>query len=228
MEWRPIVSVAVYTVVLVGLALSDTHDLVVWVVVFVAAHVGLGLAVARAWVLAVPVATTLVVLIVDGDNLAEWLTTILLSAIPVVFTALGWALGRGPRWLAWPAAGLCAAGLVGATVAVAVDRFRQGPHVAPNVQRALPTEVSLGNLCPEAESPPELERDVRRRADVLLTELRERPRHLVTYTFYYADGGGTERREITVREVAEDQLADLEAGGGDCAPGLQRRLRALL
>jgi hypothetical protein len=162
------------------------------------------------------------------SDLAQWLTAAVLALIPVTLTALGWALGRGTRWLVWPAAAFCTAAITGSAVAVALERIPSGPHVPPSVQRALPTDVSLGNLCPNAQSPPDLERDVRRRAEALLTQLQENPGHLVTYTFYYSDGGGTERRDITIREVAEDQLADLESGGRDCAPNLQRRLRAAL
>ena len=95
------------------------------------------------------------------------------------------------------------------------------------VQSELPTEESLGNLCPGASTSPQLERDIRRRADVLIRELRRRPDHLVTYTYYYSDEP-EERRDITVRKLAEEQLADIASGGPHCAPELERRIRAAM
>lgn len=64
---------------------------------------------------------------------------------------------------------------------------------------------------------------------MLLRELRERPNHTVTYTFEWAHDGD-EVREITVRELAEISLDDLEHGDARdrCAPEVRRRLRAAL
>ena len=112
----------------------------------------------------------------------------------------------------------------------AVERAQRGPHVPASVQAQLPTDLSLGNLCPGAESSQSVLRDVRARGDRLVAELRARPNHLVTYTYYWAHGG-KEQKEITIRQLAEEQLADLESGsvsGPRCAPDLQRQLRAEL
>ncbi len=49
----------------------------------------------------------------------------------------------------------------------------------------------------------------------------------MTYTYHYSDDPD-ERRDITIRELAQEQLHDLELGGRRCAPDLQRRLRAAL
>lgn len=57
--------------------------------------------------------------------------------------------------------------------------------------------------------------------------LRRRPNHLVTYTYYYEEGDD-ERRHITIKELAEEQLKDLEDGGPGCAPKLKRQIQAAL
>jgi hypothetical protein len=52
--------------------------------------------------------------------------------------------------------------------------------------------------------------------------VNEHPQHTVTRTEYFSDGGGSER------ELAQEQLGDLESGGRGCDPELKRRLRAAL
>jgi hypothetical protein len=103
------------------------------------------------------------------------------------------------------------------------------PQLSPSVQKQLPLDVSLGNLCPGAETPPHFARELRRKAETLLREIAANPNSLVTYTFYIEEEGPTPR-VITVREVAELQLNDLRDGAvdGSCAPELQRRLEAAL
>jgi hypothetical protein len=56
---------------------------------------------------------------------------------------------------------------------------------------------------------------------VLVRELRRRPNDLVTYT-YFSEEEAPERRDITVRELAEEQLKDMDAA---CSPALQDRVR---
>jgi hypothetical protein len=99
-------------------------------------------------------------------------------------------------------------------------------HLPPSVQRQLPLDISLGNLCPGAETPPELVRDLRRKAEALLAQLHANPDALVSYTFYTEEEGPI-RQDIPVHEVAELQLDDLRSGSsdlGECAPDLQGRL----
>lgn len=106
------------------------------------------------------------------------------------------------------------------------DGNSEAERLAPSVQRQLPLDISLGNLCPGAETPPELVRELRRRADELLAQLRANPDTLVSYTFYTEEEGPI-REDIPVREVAELQLDELRSGSsdlGECAPDLQRRL----
>ncbi len=52
-------------------------------------------------------------------------------------------------------------------------------------------------------------------------------RELPTNTVHYSHGD-QDRREITIRDLAEDQLSNLESGGPDCAPQLERRIRAAM
>ena len=80
----------------------------------------------------------------------------------------------------------------------AVETAERGEHVPASLERQLPIGLSLGNLCPGAESDPELVRRLRRQTDVL------------------------------IRELAEEQLADIESGGPRCVPELERRTRAAL
>jgi hypothetical protein len=106
------------------------------------------------------------------------------------------------------------------------DGDSEADRLPPSVQRQLPLDISLGNLCPGAETPPELVRDLRRKAEALLAQLRANPDALVRYTFYTEEEGPI-RQDIPVREVAELQLDDLRSGSsdlGECAPDLQRRL----
>ena len=83
------------------------------------------------------------------------------------------------------------------------------PRLPTAVQKQLPVELHLANLCPSAETPPRLQRDLRRQARVLLRELDERPHWRLTYTFYYEEGDET--KEITVRDLAEEELEHLKS-----------------
>jgi hypothetical protein len=113
-----------------------------------------------------------------------------------------------------------------ATAAAGCGDEPPGPHLSSEAQSRLPLELSLGNLCPGAETPPELERQLRREAKALLVELEEHPDWRVRYTFHTEELGPVEE-SITVTELAEIQLEDLRAGSsasGECSPELQKRL----
>jgi hypothetical protein len=190
---------------------------------FAVAHLGLGWAVARAWALLLPVTLAVAVFLVAGATDLDWLILILGMPVMVAVTGVGLLIGRRTEQRLPVAVGLGALALLAAAW-TAFQWTDRGPHVPASVQRSLPTDVSLGNLCPGAESDREFEADVRRRAEVLIRELRANPDHVVTYTFYDAHGPD-EELEITVRDLAEEQLADIESGGPDCAPELERRIR---
>ncbi len=223
-------ALGIYAVVVVSLAtplygpLSSGWALFVLVV---AAQLGLGAAIGRAWVLAVPVAVSIIAVLVWGAAGVEWFGVLVGVSVLVACTAVGMGLGR-----AFPARGdaIAIAFLIVAlfpSVWAAAEILRRGPHVPASIQDQLPTDVSLGNLCPGAETSADVERDVRRRAEVLIRELRQRPTEVVTYTVYYEDSD-PEHREITVRELAQEQLADMDSNGPGCDPDLERRLRAAM
>jgi hypothetical protein len=228
-----IVALAIYAV-LVGSLLTSLYDPLYagrddsWtlLVVLALAHVGMGAAVGRAWVLALPAALSIAGFLLGGAEGLAWLALLLGAPVLVGVTAAGMLLGRAaPRRRDALGLGFLAVALLGPAWAV-VETARRGPHVPASVQRQLPTDVSLGNLCPGA-SDPSFERDVRRRAEVLIRELRRRPNDVVTEVSSFSDGSD-ERRDITVRELAEEQLADMESPASDCDPELRRRIRAAM
>jgi hypothetical protein len=220
-------AVAAYAVLIVSLATVPPGG-IDWtpLALLAVAHLGLGWAIARAWALLLPVALSLGTFVVAGASELDWLILFVTLPVAAAVTGVGLLLGRRSDRRAPVAIGLAAVAILSAasTVFRWVDR---GPHVPASVQRELPTDISLGNLCPGSETPADLEADLRRRAEALIRELRRNPDHLVTDTVHYSHGG-QERREITIRDLAEDQLSDLEAFGPDCAPELERRIRAAM
>jgi hypothetical protein len=230
MDRRAGVGLAAYAVLIASLAtpLYDplfTGDDEWWALpgVLVFAHLGVGAAVGRWWVLALPVAVSIGFFLLGGAEELAWLWLIVGAPFLAAVTGIGFAVRR-VRWI--PAA-LFAVAVLPALWAGA-ETAERGEHVPAALERQLPIELSLGNLCPGAESDMELVRDLRRRTDVLIRELGRRPNDLVTYTYYYSHSADEDVRDITVRELAEEQLADLESGGRNCAPELQRELRAAL
>jgi hypothetical protein len=233
MDRKAGVAVAVYLILVASLATPlyeplDSGGDQSWalLVLLVSAQAALGAAVSRAWVLALPVGLAIAGFLADGGTGLAWLTLIIGAPALVAFTAAGWALGRVLKRPAAVAFGLFAVALVPAAWAAGETRQR-GPHVPGSVQAQLPTEISLGNLCPGSDTRPAVERDVRRRAEALIRELRRRPDQLVTYTYYSSDDP-QERRDITIRELAEEQLEDIDSNGPDCDPELERRIRAAM
>jgi hypothetical protein len=186
------------------------------------AHLGLGAAVGRRWVLALPVAVSLGFFLLGGAEGLAWLSLIIGAPVLMAVTALGLAF-RGVRWSPAPLFAVAALPALWG----AAETARRGEHVPASLERQLPIELSLGNLCPGAESDPELEQRLRRQTEVLIRELERRPDDLVTYTYHYSDDP-EEHRDITIRELAEEQLADIESGGPRCVPELERRIRAAL
>jgi hypothetical protein len=96
------------------------------------------------------------------------------------------------------------------------------------IQDELPLEVSLGNLCPGAESPPHVLREVERKAEALIRELRIHPDAVVTY-MQPIEGEGPTPEQMTVREVAKIELDGLrDPDGGYCHPELAGRIEEAL
>jgi len=200
---------------------DDTGALLV---LLCAIHAGVGGGVARWWVLAFPVGLCLAAFVANGAEALAVLYLFLGLPVLTFSTALGVAIGRRLQQRSDAFAFACfAIAALPAAWAVA-ETLRRGPHVSAAVQTQLPTTLSLGNLCPGAETSPGTDRDLRRRTEVLIDQLQRRPNDLVTYTYYYSDDP-TEEKDITVRELAQEQLASLEDNGQRCDPRLQRRLR---
>jgi len=105
-------------------------------------------------------------------------------------------------------------------------------ELPPADQRRLPSRLSLANLCPSASSSPRLERRLRRQAAVLVAEVERRPDRLVDYTVYDSHTAEPTKTQISVEELAEQRLHELEVANSHgverCAPRVQRRLEAAL
>jgi len=201
---------------------SGEDDSWVTVVVLAGAHLGVGIAVARAWVLLLPVAASVIGFFVTGGEALSWLILIFELPIGLVLTALGCAAGHfAGRWASVAAAPVfVVAAMPTAAAAVEAIERSNSPHVPAAVQRQLPIDESLSSDCghkARAEAP----------ARVLLRELDRNPDALVTYTYYFADTPDAEHRDITVRELAEEQLRDLRANPG-CRDDVRRRLERAL
>jgi hypothetical protein len=198
-------------------------------VLFFAAHVALGAGVDRWWALAFPVVVTVVAFFADGAEGLSWL--ILWFGLPIGLVAVGLGLAtvavlprRADLVTMLAVAVAC---LPVAWGALETARRATAPHVSAKVQSSLPTKESLGNLCAGAETPRSITKRLRRQGDNLIRELRRQPNALVSYVYYWSDEPA-ETKDITVRELAHEQLGDLTSGGDNCAPDLQRRIRARL
>ena len=232
MDRSAVLGVGIYAALVLSLATplylplsSGRDDAWALLVLLAAAHLGLGTAIRRPWALTLPVALSILAFLTAGADELAWLAILLGAPALVALTAVGSALSRAFQQQSNAiAAGFFVVALLPVAWA-AVETTRRGPPLPASVQSQLPTEISLGNLCPGAETPARAEQDIRRRAEVLIRELRRRPTHLVTYTYYSAHGDDDERREITIRELAEEQLKDMESNGPNCDPDLERRLR---
>ncbi len=195
-------------------------------VLFFAAHVALGAGVDRWWALAFPIVVTVGAFIADGAEGLSLLIVVFGLPIGCVAVALGLGLTAVlPR----RATLITVVTFVVALIPVAwgaleTTRRATAPHVSARVQSSLPTKESLGNLCAGAETPRHITKRLRRQGDNLIRELRRQPNALVSYVYYWSDEPA-ETKDITVRELAHEQLTDLTSGGDNCAPGLQQRIR---
>jgi hypothetical protein len=174
--------------------------------------------------------------VLEGAEGLAWLALVfgapLLLAAPAVGLVVARVARRRGDRARWPALVVCGAVALAVPAWTAIEHLRHGPHLPPERQAQLPVDTPLVNLCEASGISRRERRALRASVDVLLEELRERPRHLVTYTYYWADDS-PEERDITVRELAEEQLkglelaseSDLAVHGRRCAPGITRRLR---
>lgn len=229
-------AVAAYAALLGSLA-TDLYD--AWtapvdspwpvLVMLVAAHLGLGVLVRRAWVLALPVVLGLVSFAYSGASGLAWLFILLEVPVLAAFTGTGWLVGRSLPDRAATSIGIVAFVVAACPAGWAVIAMAQrGPRVPASVQSQLMTDLSLGNLCPHTRTPGPLRRRLRRSAEVLIDQLRRRPDDLVTVTDRTEQDPEGEERRITIRQFAERQLEDLRRPGRDCVPALTRRIEDAL
>jgi hypothetical protein len=197
MDRRTVLAVGIYAALVLSPAtplylplFSGRDESWALLVLLAAAHVGLGAAVRRQWVLVLPVALAIAGFFAGGAEGLAWMAIVLGAPAAVALTALGSAIGRAFERRSDVIAVACGVVAVLPAAWAAVETLRRGPPLPASAQRRLPTEISLGNLCPGTETPGNVERDVGRRA--------------------------------------EEQLADMEANGPNCAPDLERRLRAAM
>jgi hypothetical protein len=118
--------------------------------------------------------------------------------------------------------------LVGCLVAAltACGGSPNGQRAPASVERRLPIELYLANLCPGTETDLKTIKQLRRQATVLLREARLHPDWLVEYTYYYAHDDDV-RKLITIRQLAKEHLVSIKDQDPDCEPGLQRQLEAV-
>lgn len=204
------------------------NDLWIVVIGLAGAQLALGVGIGRPWALAVAVIIVALGVLVWGHPyvLAQLIT---LMPLATGMTALGLLLARSRYATALTVAAFLTAapGLVwgfGETI----KRY-DAPRVSAAFERRLPTDFHLANLCPGSVTPKRLRARLEAQAETLIREVQRRPDWLVPYTYYSSDTEpSVERREITVRELAEEELGFYEAAGPRCKGGYQARLRAAL
>lgn len=223
-------ALAAYAAV-VGAAFTPLYDPLelgrddsVWILVgLAAAHVGAGAALRhpRALLLPLPVAALSVAL---SDYGLELIFALIACFAGFLAIAIGWGIAQfADRLRAGAAAVLAFAVAFVPWVWGAVETIGRldSPHAPPSLEAQLPDDqTDVAAVCGHVE--PEYAAEVRTKVEALFRQLRANPDLLVTYTYVYSDEP-SETYEITVRELAEEQLDDLEAN--DECPELQRRLR---
>lgn len=210
------------------------------VVLFVAAHLGIGIIVRRAWVLLLPIGLAVAGFVFSGAGGLAWLILVFGAPVLVAATALGWLLGRR---LAQHATPIAVAAFVVAAVPglwAAVETAKRGAHVSASAQRALPTLAPflVQDLCFKGDSrfdrthADEAGRRARRQFAALERSLRADPNMLVTVRFALAHAPGLKTREMTIRELAETHLGGADPSGlpseAECYRSGRARLERLL
>lgn len=223
MAWT-LVAVAAVLVVLGGDRLNHTDDAAAWasgVVVFGACF-AVGAAMPRSECLIAPALLATVTAVVDGSYLA-WLVFFFALAVFGAATGAGWLVGRfagrAAAPLAWVAASAAAIGVV--PVVAAEISHATAPELPPAAEQQLPLYGVGTTLC---QGYPEEQAEQVQQDRALIRELRSRPDHLVTVE-YIGGEGETDKVDIRVRELAEEELEYLEKQGPDCHPDIQRELR---
>lgn len=207
------IALAVYAALLLLTATPLFHPLVddEWpvVVVYLCATIYVGAAIGRLWIMLVGIPVGAVVWLASESTYAI-LLVLIVAPILCVAGLVGVALSRVP-WVRTIALALALAPFV---VAV-VEHIGRGDHVTPELQRGLPVGT-FTDVCDRERTGPRIE--------TLIRELERRPRDLVTYTYEFSDGPDV-TRDITLRELADEIIEDLEAA--HCREDLAVQLRAV-
>jgi hypothetical protein len=212
--------------------LTSGRDQTWWIVgALAAAHGGVGAALRRPRGLLIPLPVAAVA-IVTSDGPLAMVAAVVGPVIGVGLIAAGWGLAEAVRRARPGPAAVAALGL-GSAVAVwgwaaaeTIGRF-DSPHAPRSLEAQLPNDdLGLGVMC-ERDAEPDDARRARGHLETLIRELRTNPDLLVTFTYTYSDEP-SETREITVRELAEEQLNELEEGFQPDCPEAERRLREAL
>jgi hypothetical protein len=234
------VAFAVYAV-LVGAAISPLFDPFFsgrddsWTVAVTigCAQFGLAIFLRSWWSFAVPVGLCAAIFVVGGARASDVYGLIVWLPALLVINAIGLVVARAVEQRSGTVAValfvLAAGPVAGATVET-ISRS-DASHLPVAVQKQLPSGGNLNGLCgPVEETARDNRRDLQYRARVLLREVRRHPDSIVTVTDVDADDASEHRRDLTVRELTEEELNSLDEGAGypNCQPDLRRSLRAAL
>lgn len=209
-------------------------------VLIAGAHLGIGAAAGRPWVLLLPLGLGIASFVLAGAERLAWL--ILFFEVPALLavTALGWLLGRTHGRRATLVAGTAFVVAIVPAAWAASGSAQRDPHVSAREQRALPTMAYslVQDLCADGASRADrmyadvAKRRARRQFDAIARGLRAHPDALVTVRFVPADAPGTIDRDMTIRDLAETHLEGAELDGPprdtDCYRNGRVKLERLL
>lgn len=140
-------------------------------------------------------------------------------------TGAGWLIARVVRGAAVPVAAVAMVAATAGVIPMAVTQvaYATAPRLPPEAAAALWTDTTSSGLCQSAVSGRDKENALRRDR-ALIRELRARPDHVLRVV-YIAGEGETKEIDITVSDLAEDELEHLEDEGPRCHPDIQAALR---
>jgi hypothetical protein len=220
MSHRTLLILALYGALLITL-LTPLYDPLTtgtdqtWAILLVpaAAQVGLGASIGTKSMFVAPVAACLLLALAAGDPVESVLILVIGLPAALALTALGRAMGAAlkDKWGIVATAAFAVALAPVAWAAGETIKRSTAPHEPEAVQKQLPRGgTDLSGLChPHAWTPAE-RAHAEHKLDVLVRELNLHPDWLVPYTYYLEDPSGTEVKDLTVQEVAQETLRGLD------------------